>query len=49
MYIRHFSDEDIERIVDLYVNQKMAINKIACIFNAGDKTIAKVLYAHKVV
>lgn len=49
MYIRHFSDEDIERIVDLYVNQKMAINKIACIFNAGDKTIAKVLHAHKVV
>ena len=49
MYIRHFSDEDIEKMVNMYVEQKLAINKIARIFKAGDKTIAKVLHSYNVV
>lgn len=49
MYIRHFSDEDIEKMVNMYVGQKLAINKIACIFKASDRTIAKVLHSYNVV
>lgn len=49
MYIRHFSDRDIEKMVNMYVEQKLAINKIAHIFKAGDKTIAKVLHSYNVV
>jgi len=49
MYIRKFSGEEIEKIVNLYVEQKLAINKIARIFKAGDKTVAKVLHSFDVV
>lgn len=49
MYIRHFSDEDIEKMVNMYVEQKLAINKIAKIFHAADRTIAKVLHSFNVV
>ena len=49
MYVRHFSDEDIERMISMYVEQKFAISKIARLFKAGDRTIAKVLHSHNVV
>lgn len=49
MYIRKFSDEDIEKIVNMYVNQKLAITKIAHIFKAGDRTIANLLHSYGVV
>lgn len=49
MYIRKFSDEDLRKIVNMYAEQKLAINKIARIFHAGDRTIAKVLHSFNVV
>lgn len=49
MYIRNFSYEDVKKIVNMYVEQKLAINKIAKVFKASDRTIAKVLHSFKVV
>lgn len=49
MYTRKFSDKEIEKIVNLYVEQKLSISKIANIFKAGNKTIAKVLHSFNIV
>ena len=49
MYIRKFSDEEVDKIAHMYVEQKMAISKIAIAFKASNHTIAKVLHTLNVV
>lgn len=49
MYIRKFSDKEIKEIVNMYVEQKLPIHKIARILKAGDNTVAKVLHSFGVV
>lgn len=49
MYIRTFSEEQMQEMVDLYTVKKLAINKIAKIFKASQKGIAKILHKYGVV